>query len=191
MEEEEAETETEMANEDVAIDPMAKLEVNEILRKNAKLSRHRSRRHGEHSHQHRGKQPEPVKPIVGAAEQPSGFAEFQEASVTNRSAEQSGWSSSPNASKTAIAEPQTAGELVAFERRVARRASQRQRTVGKSKTKEWVEIAKVILGALLALPVAQLIIWWVLAVDPLQLAPSVAKVVPFAVPGKVLKSEPE
>jgi hypothetical protein len=47
----------------------------------------------------------------------------------------------------------------------------------------------VILGALLALPVAQLIIWWVLSVDPLQLAPAVAKVVPFAVPAKVLEAE--
>ena len=47
-----------------------------------------------------------------------------------------------------------------------------------------IEFVKIVVGGLLALPVAQLIIWWVIGMDPLQLAPTVSKFVPFAVPTK-------
>lgn len=45
-----------------------------------------------------------------------------------------------------------------------------------------MEMIKVIAGALLALPVAQLIIWWVLGVDPFRIAPVVQRVAPAFVP---------
>jgi hypothetical protein len=38
------------------------------------------------------------------------------------------------------------------------------------------------MGALLALPVAQLIIWWGLGSDPVKIGPPVATLVPFIVP---------
>jgi len=47
------------------------------------------------------------------------------------------------------------------------------------------EFYKFILGGLLAIPAAQLILWWVFASDPLNLAPQVARAVPFVVPGKL------
>lgn len=44
------------------------------------------------------------------------------------------------------------------------------------------EVFKIVLGALMAPPVAQLVIWWGLQLDPLKLGPIVAKVVPVIVP---------
>ncbi|MCH2181876.1 MAG: hypothetical protein MK108_07715 [Mariniblastus sp.] len=39
-----------------------------------------------------------------------------------------------------------------------------------------------LLGGLMALPVAQLMIWWILGSDPIGIAPEVSKVVPMVVP---------
>jgi hypothetical protein len=44
------------------------------------------------------------------------------------------------------------------------------------------DLIKTVLGALIALPVAQLILWWGLARDPFSLGPTVASVAPFLVP---------
>ncbi len=44
------------------------------------------------------------------------------------------------------------------------------------------DFVKIIVGGLMAFPVAQLIIWWGFAKDPLQLGPRVAAAVPFIVP---------
>jgi hypothetical protein len=41
---------------------------------------------------------------------------------------------------------------------------------------------KIAAGALLALPVAQLLIWWFIGADPLNLGGSVSRIAPFAVP---------
>ena len=46
------------------------------------------------------------------------------------------------------------------------------------------EVFKVALGALMAPPVAQLVIWWGLGLDPLGLGPTVANVVPAVVPSQ-------
>jgi hypothetical protein len=46
------------------------------------------------------------------------------------------------------------------------------------------EFAKIILGALMAPPVAQLVIWWGLTLDPLKLGPTVANVIPAVVPAE-------
>lgn len=51
-----------------------------------------------------------------------------------------------------------------------------------------LEIVKIVLGAFLALPVAQLIIWWGLGVDPLGLGPSVGRSFPSLVP-KSMRAE--
>ena len=40
----------------------------------------------------------------------------------------------------------------------------------------------MLIGALLALPVAQLLIWWVFGKDPLNLGPTVSGVIPAVVP---------
>lgn len=45
-----------------------------------------------------------------------------------------------------------------------------------------MEWAKIIFGACLALPVAQLLIWHFAGTDPLNIGPAVSKVVPFVVP---------
>lgn len=44
------------------------------------------------------------------------------------------------------------------------------------------DFAKIVLGGLMAFPVAQLIIWWGFAKDPFYLGPKVASAVPFVVP---------
>lgn len=46
----------------------------------------------------------------------------------------------------------------------------------------FVEVVKIIFGAMMAPPVAQLVIWWVLGLDPLGLGPATSKFVPPLVP---------
>ncbi len=46
------------------------------------------------------------------------------------------------------------------------------------------EFLKIIVGAFLALPVAQLMIWWIVGSDPLNFGPAVSGVVPIVVPEK-------
>ncbi len=58
------------------------------------------------------------------------------------------------------------------------------------------DLLKIIVGGLLALPVAQLILWWMFTQDPLALAPTVHKYAPVLVPAKLsppaaAKPEPE
>jgi hypothetical protein len=45
-----------------------------------------------------------------------------------------------------------------------------------------LEMVKVLVGALAALPVAQLIIWWVMGLDPFHMAPAVRQYLPALVP---------
>ncbi len=52
------------------------------------------------------------------------------------------------------------------------------------------EIIKIIFGGILALPIAQLILWWGFQQDPLQLAEPVSKVIPLIVPPK-MQAKPE
>lgn len=72
----------------------------------------------------------------------------------------------------------------------SRRSSSGNRSRGRRKSKSsresggGFEFAKVILGALLAPPVAQLVIWWGLTLDPLNLGPAVSKIVPAIVPAE-------
>lgn len=83
-------------------------------------------------------------------------------------------------------EIKTAGEMAQYQSRNAvRRPATRHRS---SRQKALIETIKVGLGAMLALPVAQLIIWWGLGVDPLQFGPTVGKAVPFVVPAALRDS---
>ncbi len=65
--------------------------------------------------------------------------------------------------------------------------SSRNRT---AKFNTLVEVAKVVAGALLALPVSQLIIWWGLGLDPFSIGPRVGQVAPFVVPEKLRHAPP-
>ncbi len=62
---------------------------------------------------------------------------------------------------------------------VRRRQTQLPRT---KSSRSGLEMTKVILGAMLAIPVAQMLIWWFAGTDPLGVGPVVGKVAPFIVP---------
>jgi hypothetical protein len=66
---------------------------------------------------------------------------------------------------------------------VARSKSTRRRSSFATPQKTGpAEMVKIILGGLLAIPVAQLVLWWVFAADPLKMAPRIYEVVPAIVP---------
>lgn len=174
----------------VEVDPTAKLQVNEILRKNAKLNRRRQRR-GSRSE---GERRQPIDAAHSSnaptvARDSTSFNDFQAATLGTVIEED------PNAVGSMAWQPnegdglKTAGDLAAYERKVASRSKHKRRP--SRKAQQWIEIAKIAIGALLALPVAQLIIWWGLSVDPLKLAPTIAKSIPFVVPAKVLEAAEE
>ncbi|MEQ1905595.1 MAG: hypothetical protein ABL888_15505 [Pirellulaceae bacterium] len=54
-----------------------------------------------------------------------------------------------------------------------------------------LEMVKVVIGAVMALPVAQLVIWWGLGLDPLGIGPSVGRIVPPLVPRAIRASTEE
>ncbi len=194
----------------LVVDPTAKLEVNEILRRNAKLNRRRHHRRSSKEVERR-QTPSSVRdealPEESLDRESTAFQEGRNSSLNSRksqaspsfSAFQAAGSHDDGSSEVSTltelaegpAELQTAGELADYQRQMASRTNSTRRRSSSSskKAQQWVELAKVVFGALLALPVAQLIIWWVLAVDPLQLAPTVAKAVPFVVPAKVLEAD--
>ncbi len=53
------------------------------------------------------------------------------------------------------------------------------------------EFIKILIGGLLAFPIAYLMVFWIFKQDPLSLAPSLGKVVPFIVPAELRASEDE
>lgn len=53
------------------------------------------------------------------------------------------------------------------------------------------ESTKVLVGGLLAFPIAYLLVFWVFHQDPLNLGPAISRVAPFAVPAKLRGPEPE
>jgi len=174
----------------VEVDPTAKLQVNEILRKNAKLNRRRQRRRSGSEGGRRQQVDAALSsgaPAVG--KETTSFKDFQAATLGTvvddepNTAESTDWQDNESVGL------KTAGDLAAYERKVASRSKHKRRT--SRKAQQWLEIAKIAFGAFLALPVAQLIIWWGLSVDPLKLAPTVAKAIPFVVPAKVLEAAEE
>jgi uncharacterized Zn finger protein (UPF0148 family) len=173
----------------VEIDATAKLQVNDILRKNARLSRRRNRRR---SSSEGGRRPQVEASATGApsiGQESTSFKDFQAAALGTLVDDQPTAGESTEWQANERAGLRTAGDLAAYERKAAFRTKPKHRPSRKSQ--QWIEIAKIACGALLALPVAQLIIWWGLSVDPLKLAPTVAKAVPFVVPVKVLEAAEE
>jgi len=47
-----------------------------------------------------------------------------------------------------------------------------------------LEMTKIILGAILAIPVAQMLVWWFAGTDPMGVGPAVGNVAPFIVPAE-------
>ena len=78
--------------------------------------------------------------------------------------------------------PNLEGELRRAREQRSKRSS-RKHSHGFSSSGKF-EIAKVLLGAAMALPVAQMMIWWWISVDPLNLGPPVSRVIPAIVPVK-------
>lgn len=54
----------------------------------------------------------------------------------------------------------------------------------KDKASPMVEVIKITLGAVLAIPIAYLLVFWVFRLDPLQIGPSVSNLAPFLVPAE-------
>jgi hypothetical protein len=48
-----------------------------------------------------------------------------------------------------------------------------------------IDFLMIMLGAAIAIPVAQLLIWWFVGVDPAGLGPRFGKIVPFIVPAEL------
>ncbi|HMO14704.1 MAG TPA: hypothetical protein PKD64_12635 [Pirellulaceae bacterium] len=68
-----------------------------------------------------------------------------------------------------------------------RKSESRRKEKFKSNPKK--DALKIVLAGILALPVAQLILWWLFAHDPLSLAPRVHSFAPFLVPAKMVQRE--
>jgi hypothetical protein len=47
------------------------------------------------------------------------------------------------------------------------------------------EVIKIVVGGLLALPIAYLLVFWVFKLDPLNIGPSISKIAPFVVPNEL------
>jgi hypothetical protein len=74
--------------------------------------------------------------------------------------------------------------------RVRVHSSQRQRRMREERKRNPViEVIKIILGGLLAFPIAYLILIWGVGQDPLNLGPTISKSIPFAVPKKFQQSD--
>ncbi len=84
--------------------------------------------------------------------------------------------------------------LKTAQRRSSSRYPQRKKKPRKKKKDEkpsgFSELWRIALGFVLALPIAQLILWWGFTVDPLGLAPRVHNFAPFLVPSSVYKPAP-
>lgn len=58
------------------------------------------------------------------------------------------------------------------------------------KRNPFLDLIMYLLGGLMALPVAQLMIWWILGTDPIGIAPEVSKVIPMVVPPDLREGDP-
>ena len=67
-----------------------------------------------------------------------------------------------------------------------RQITSRPRT---SRKRNLFDFIMIVLGGLMSIPVAQMMIWWILGTDPLKIAPDVAKVVPIVVPSDLREVE--
>ncbi len=58
------------------------------------------------------------------------------------------------------------------------------------KRNPFLDFIMYLLGGLMALPVAQLMIWWILGTDPIGIAPEVSRVIPMVVPPDLREGDP-
>lgn len=90
-------------------------------------------------------------------------------------------------SHVASLDPQEMADISPTDRRdYPRRPVGRRRKATSSSS---LELVKVMVGGLLALPVAQLIIWWALGLDPFRMGPAVGRYVPFIVPSRLAEDD--
>ena len=76
-------------------------------------------------------------------------------------------------------------------RQRVRRSSRHHRHEFDGRPNGALEVFKVVVGAVMALPVAQLIIWWGLGLDPLGIGPRVGRIVPPLVPRAIRANDEE
>ena len=62
------------------------------------------------------------------------------------------------------------------------------RSRGHKKRHPLVELMMIFLGGCMSIPVAQLMVWWILGLDPLGVAADVARVIPIVVPADLRES---
>ena len=67
-----------------------------------------------------------------------------------------------------------------------RQITSRPRT---SRKRNSFDFIMIVLGGLMSIPVAQMMIWWILGTDPLKIAPDVARIVPVVVPSDLREPE--
>ena len=147
--------------------PGEKFVVSPILQKNSKRKRHRRRRRSSEGGSKSPQNGISTKSPVGDAEklaEPS--LEIDHSRVTSQK------SSAPRS----VASSET-------KKRPAPRRPKKSRQVSNSSSGGF-ELVKIVLGAALALPVAQLLIWWFAGTDPLNLGPTVSRIMPFVVPAE-------
>lgn len=153
------------AEEDIRLSPDEKLPVAKALREGA-----RRRRHGRHQSIQINENAEASQPLFDpqASEQIRSTDQQTQAVLSGQSPSLNG--------------PNYGGHIRSSQSHGPHSRSSRSRS---AKFNTIVEIAKVVAGALLALPVSQLIIWWGLGLDPFGIGPSVGRVAPFVVPAKL------
>ena len=81
-------------------------------------------------------------------------------------------------------------ETTSESRRSRDNAARSTRSRATKKRHPAVELMMVILGGCMSIPVAQLMVWWILGLDPLGVAADVARVIPIVVPSDLRESEP-
>lgn len=157
--------------------PGDKFVVSPILQKNSKRKKHRRRHRSSENSGSPTQKSNPTGPAVG---DPVRSVEPSHHSAPSRATVQT--SATPGVEKS--------NDVRAVQRPAKRRPKSRKVSISSSNinsnssSSRGVEIAKIVLGAALALPVAQLLVWWFAGTDPLNLGPTVSQIVPFVVPAE-------
>jgi hypothetical protein len=156
-----------------------KFVVSPILQKNSKRKKHRRRHRSSESGGSSPPNSSPpngtstATPIAGSATSAEPSLEIDQsrgASPVSVGVRSGGTADKAPVQRTAPRRPQN------------RRSSSNR--ASRSNSGSGLELTKIILGAVLALPVAQLLIWWFAGTDPLNLGPMVSRIAPFVVPAE-------
>ncbi len=184
------------SNQDPNREPGTKFEVSPILKKGAKKRRKKRRRSKEASEQEE-KEPLGRSHVVSGQEIETGSKSAGDVESKgehgggNRSALISDWpgdavgrdDSAPLIREADAMEGANRSRSKDDGGRVRREPPTRPKNRPRKKSDGGgFEMVKIILGAMLALPVAQLLVWWVFGQDPLDFGPGVGAVLPAVVP---------